>query len=298
MTATPLPTPVDDALAARSTERPPEARLDAVRRALDLLGDPHRASPVVPVTRSGPGSATGRVVASLLWATRRRVGLLAAASGELAVDGCPVSRERVAACWPEVEPALAAADLELTTQGRAPLTRLEAATLVAFAVAADLGVDVLVVDGASGGAWDPTSVADGRVVVVDHVVADAATAAPLDEVARVEAGLVTAGTAVVSAEQDPEALAALQRAVASTDSTLALAGIAFGVEASVTVLGGQLVTIRGTTGRYDDLLLPLAGEHGADDAALAIAAVEAVLGCGLVALDADVVADGLTRVAR
>ncbi len=58
-------------------------------------------------------------------------------------------------------------------------------------------------------------------------------------------------------------------------------------------VGGQLVTVQGIAGRYDDLFVPLFGQHQAHNAAVAIAAVESFLGRGSQALDEDVLAEGL-----
>jgi dihydrofolate synthase/folylpolyglutamate synthase len=61
-------------------------------------------------------------------------------------------------------------------------------------------------------------------------------------------------------------------------------------------VGGQVVTIRGLAGRYPDLVLPLFGDHQAQNAAVAVAAVESFLGSGSQALDLDVLSDGLAQV--
>ena len=43
-------------------------------------------------------------------------------------------------------------------------------------------------------------------------------------------------------------------------------------------VGGQLISIQGLSGSYDDIFLPLYGEHQAENAAVALAAVEAFYG--------------------
>jgi dihydrofolate synthase/folylpolyglutamate synthase len=54
----------------------------------------------------------------------------------------------------------------------------------------------------------------------------------------------------------------------------------FGVVERHTAVGGQLVTLQGLAGTYDEMFLPLFGEHQAENAAAALAAVEAFLGGG------------------
>ena len=50
-------------------------------------------------------------------------------------------------------------------------------------------------------------------------------------------------------------------------------------------VGGQRLDLQGLGGRYDEIFLPLDGEHQAGNAALALAAVEALFGAGAAAAD-------------
>ena len=61
-------------------------------------------------------------------------------------------------------------------------------------------------------------------------------------------------------------------------------------------VGGQQVSLRGLAAEYPDLFLPLHGSHQAQNAAVAVAAVEAFLGGGEQALDIEVVRAGLATV--
>jgi len=54
----------------------------------------------------------------------------------------------------------------------------------------------------------------------------------------------------------------------------------FGVLRRDKAVGGQLLKLQGLGGAYDDVFLPLHGEHQAGNAAVALAAAEALLGAG------------------
>ena len=69
----------------------------------------------------------------------------------------------------------------------------------------------------------------------------------------------------------------------------------FGVLGRGVAVGGQMLTIKGLASEYDEVFLPLFGEHQAHNAAVAVAAVEAFLG-GVGALDVEVVRAGLATV--
>jgi dihydrofolate synthase/folylpolyglutamate synthase len=60
-------------------------------------------------------------------------------------------------------------------------------------------------------------------------------------------------------------------------------------------VGGQLLGLDGLAGQYDEVFLPLHGAHQAQNAAAALAAVEAFLGGGRDALDPDAVRAAFAR---
>jgi dihydrofolate synthase/folylpolyglutamate synthase len=68
----------------------------------------------------------------------------------------------------------------------------------------------------------------------------------------------------------------------------------FGVEHRMAAVGGQMVRLRGLRAEYDEVFLPLHGAHQAQNAALALAAVEAFL--GQEPLDDELVKDGFAEV--
>jgi dihydrofolate synthase/folylpolyglutamate synthase len=62
-------------------------------------------------------------------------------------------------------------------------------------------------------------------------------------------------------------------------------------------VGGQVLTLQGLGGVYDEIFLPLFGAHQAQNAAMALAAVEAFLGAGKdKQLEADLVREGFAQV--
>jgi dihydrofolate synthase/folylpolyglutamate synthase len=79
-------------------------------------------------------------------------------------------------------------------------------------------------------------------------------------------------------------------------ATLLRAGVDFGLVNRQVAVGGQVLTVQGLGGTYEDILLPMHGEHMAHNAACALVAVEAFLGGGSGALDGDVVGRGFLSV--
>lgn len=286
-------------LLARVGEGAPERRLDATRRAVELLGDPQRAYPIVHITGTNGKTSTSRIVESLLRAYGLRTGLLTSPhlvhfNERIVIDGHPLSDEDLVRNWDDVRPYLEIVDAELVEAGSAPLTFFEALTALAYAVFADAPVDVAVIEVGMGGEWDSTNVGDGQVAVFTPISLDHTRALgdTIEEIARTKSGIIKPAADVVTSGQTPEALDVLREAVALTESSLAAQPRDFDVASTKVAVGGQLVTVRGRAATYEDVFLPLYGDHQAQNAAVAVAAVETFLGRGSQPLNADLVEEG------
>jgi dihydrofolate synthase/folylpolyglutamate synthase len=115
------------------------------------------------------------------------------------------------------------------------------------------------------------------------------------EIAEVKSGIIKTGAAVVAARQDPAAAAVLRAAAARRDATIAFEGEEFALTDARLAVGGQLISVRGLAGVYDEEYLPLFGAHQAQNAALAIAAVESLIGGGTQPISGDIMAEGLSQ---
>ncbi len=291
------------ALLTRQGERWVQPRIERTRRVLDLLGDPQHAYRVVHVTGTNGKTSTSRLVESIVRAHGLRTGLFTSPHLErfterIMIDGEPVADAAIADAWDELAPLVDLVDAELAAIGDAPLTFFELLTVLAFVCFADAPVDVAIVEVGMGGSWDSTNTADGDVAVfapidIDHADRLGNTIA---EIATVKAGIIKPGAAAVSAAQDPAATAVLRAAAAAREATLALQDEAFGLSDQRLAVGGQQISVRGLAGTYDQLYLPLYGAHQGRNAALAIAAVEALIGAGTQPIAPEVLADGLAQV--
>ena len=133
-----------------------------------------------------------------------------------------------------------------------------------------------------GGEWDSTNVGDGQVAVFTPIALDHTKALgdTVEEIARTKSGIIKPSADVVSSAQSPEADRVLREASELTESTFAEQPRDFDVAATRVAVGGQLVTVRGRAATYEDVFLPLYGDHQAQNAAVAVAAVETFLGRG------------------
>lgn len=293
---------VERALEARKGEAWVEPRLGRTSRVLELLDDPQRTYRVVHVTGTNGKTSTSRMIESIVRAHGLRTGLftspqLRSFTERMLVDGEPIDGAAVADTWEEIEPIVDLIDAELEAAGEAPLTFFELLTVLAFAAFADAPVDVAIIEVGMGGSWDSTNTADGDVAVfspidIDHTDRLGQTIA---DIAAVKAGIVKQGAAVVSARQDPAADAVLRTAAAQKSASAAFEGQDFALRSQRLAVGGQQISVQGLAATYDDLYLPLYGTHQGFNAALAIAAVESLIGAGSQPIAPDILAEGLAQ---
>lgn len=287
---------VEDALLTRIPENKIRPRLEPTRRAVELLGDPQKLYRVIHVTGTNGKTSTTRFIERLLREHGLRTGRftsphLVKLNERMSIDGEPVSDERLYTVWDDIAPILAIVDAELEAAGDTKLTFFEALAVLGFAIFADAPVDVLVLEVGMGGEWDSTNVADGDVAVfapisLDHTDRLGST---ITEIATTKSGIIKPGAIVVSSSQDPEAMAVLEAKAGSIGEMFGVYGKNFEVIDSQLNAIGQVISVRTLAGTYHDLNFPVHGKYQAENAALAIAAVEAFLGGGNQRIMDDVV---------
>lgn len=292
-----------EALLERAGEQAVEPRIEATRRAVELLGDPQRSFRVLHITGTNGKGSTARIADALLRAHGLRTGVLTSPHLErvnerIMIDGEPVSDEAFARGYEDIAPFLEMVDAELAEQGERRLTFFEAFTVLAFAVMADAPVDVAVLEVGMGGTWDSTNVADGDVAVITPIALDHTNrlGTTVEAIAKEKAGIIKPDAIVVAAEQQPEALAVLEARAEQVGARLLVEGRDFSVSQQQVAVGGQLIGVKGLAAEYLDQLVPLMGAHQGHNAALALVAVESFLGGGTQPMTAEVLADGFAAV--
>ncbi len=289
---------VEDALLSRWPESRLDPTLDRIEAFLELLGDPQRTYPSIHLTGTNGKTSTARMIETLIGALGLRVGRftsphLESMTERISLDGAPISEEGFVSAFNDVAPYTHLVDADQDH----PLSFFEVVVAMAYAAFADAPVDAAVVEVGMGGTWDATNVIDASVAVltpiaIDHAqyLGESPTAIALEKV-----GIIKPGATVVSAVQDEEVAVILLERCAEVGATLTREGLEFGVTSRVPAVGGQVIGLQGLRGSYEDVFLPLYGAHQAQNAALALAAVEAFVG-GADPLDADVVSEAFAEV--
>ena len=283
---------VEEELNERWPETKIEPSLDRIEMLMDLLGHPERSFDVIHIAGTNGKSSTARMVDSLLRAFHRRVGLVTSphlqrVTERIGIDGQPINPRDYVRIWHEIKPFVEMVD----AQSDVPMSKFEVLVGLSYAAFADAPVDVAVVEVGLGGRWDATNVVNADVSVITPVGLDHTDylGDTLAEIAGEKAGIIKSRedaddpltpneNIVVVAEQDPEAMRVILQQAVDVEAGVARSGSEFAALESRIAVGGQQVNIQGLGGMYEDIFLPLHGEHQAKNSAVALAAVEAFFG--------------------
>ncbi|WP_299574042.1 folylpolyglutamate synthase/dihydrofolate synthase family protein [uncultured Williamsia sp.] len=303
---------VENELDTRWPESRIEPSLDRIAALMDLLGSPQRGYASIHIAGTNGKTSVTRMIDALLTALHRRTGRITSphlqlATERIAVDGRPITPRQYVDAFRDLEPYVTMVDDSSVGAGGPRMSKFEVLTAMAYAVFAEAPVDVAVVETGMGGTWDATNVIEPSVAVITPIAMDHADylGDTLTKVAGEKAGIIKPAVddivpvdpIAVLATQEPEAAAVLMARVAETDVVVARQDSEFRVLERRTAVGGQMVTLQGLGGVYDEVFLPLHGAHQAANAVLALAAVEAFFGAGADRqLDIDAVRAGFAAV--
>jgi dihydrofolate synthase/folylpolyglutamate synthase len=288
---------IEKALLARWPENRIAPTLERIAALVDILGSPQLTYPTIHVGGTNGKTTTARMIDALLFEMGLRTGRFTSPHLEsylerICINGQPIDAKELIFSFNDVSPYFDLMDSKFDN----PISFFEAITALAFAAFAEHPIDVGVIEVGMGGQWDATNVVDADVSVItpiglDHMeyLGDTIT-----EIAATKAGIIKEQGFVVLAQQTPEAAVELLRRAAEVGADVAREGLEYSIDSRAIAVGGQLISITGLRGHYDDIFLPLHGKHQASNAAAALIAVEAFF--GEQDLDIDAVRAGFANV--
>ncbi len=276
---------------------PEEFRLDRVEHFLERLGNPQRTYPKLHIAGTKGKGSVSAMLASVVQASGKKVGLytsphLHTYRERIQINGQPISRRAMAALVEEAQPLIAEFP---------HITIFEVSTALAFRYFARQEVDLAVIEVGLGGRLDATNVITPLISVItslslDHTYLLGDT---LPEIAVEKAGIIKRGVPVVSAPQEPEALAVLEQVAAEHQTTLTAVERDWTWQQETRSLDGQELTVQRTQarspleGRY---ALPLLGDFQLENATTAIAALDVLRQHGADWITRETVEAGLAQV--
>jgi dihydrofolate synthase/folylpolyglutamate synthase len=278
---------VYQALLSRWPESKLEPSMDRIVALLDALGSPQNSYPVIHVGGTNGKTTTSRMIDAICRELGYRTGRftsphLESFTERISLKGEPISPQGMVAVYNDIALYL---DLIDSRQPH-PISFFEAMVALAFVAFAEYPVDIAVVEVGMGGEWDATNTVSSQVSVITPIGLDHMQylGESIEEIALTKSGIIKPESHVVLAAQ-PAAVAEILMAQVIAQAAIPYReGVEFKLAKRELAVGGQVISVQGIYGLYEDIFLPLYGEHQGHNAALAIAAVEAYSG---VALDKD-----------
>ena len=288
---------IETALLARWPENRIAPTLERIQALVDALGSPQLSYPTIHIGGTNGKTTTSRMVDSLLFSMGLRTGRFTSPHLEtyrerIAINGEPIEPKELIFSYNDIAAYFDFIDSKFDN----PVSFFEAVTALAFAAFAEHPIDIGIIEVGMGGEWDATNVVQADVSVItpiglDHMEYLGNT---LVEIATTKAGIIKEGGFAVLSQQEPEVAVELLRKAAEVGADVAREGLEYSVLSRAVAIGGQLLTIQGLKGVYDEIFIPLHGKHQASNAAAALVAVEVFFGEN--DLDIDAVREGFAQV--
>ena len=247
--------------------------LDAMRGLVACMGDPQQDVPTIHVTGTNGKSSVAAMTVSLLGALGLRVGSYSSPHVDTIRERLAINGELI----DEAEFGDLIGDLARYAAA-APETPsyFELLTAAALLWFANEAVDVAVVEVGMLGRFDATNVIDADVSVITNIGFDHTDGAGdwRRAIAEEKAGIIGRGRPLVLGETT---VGLLDVFIDEGPDPLYEEGRDFGARAARRAVGGQVVDLWSPYGHYDEVYLSMHGTHQADNAAMAVTAVEAML---------------------
>jgi dihydrofolate synthase/folylpolyglutamate synthase len=246
---------------------------------LDRLGNPHLTSQAIHIGGTKGKGSTAAMIASALSAAGYRTGLytsphLHTFRERITVDGEMITEEEFSALTEKLQPEI---DEVNRRHNFGEITTFEILTALAFAFFAERRVDFQVLEVGLGGRLDATNVVMPRIAVITSISLDHAEVLgdSLAKIAGEKAGIIKPGAIVISAPQPKEVEEVIEEVCRSNGVSLITVGRDVTWRKVKSDLSGQFFEVKGKAGSHK-LIIPLLGEHQLENAAVAVAALEAL----------------------
>ncbi|MFO8101906.1 MAG: folylpolyglutamate synthase/dihydrofolate synthase family protein [Dehalococcoidia bacterium] len=244
---------------------------------LERLGSPHLNRRTIHIAGSKGKGSTAAMIGSALGTAGFCTGLytsphLHTMRERIQVNGKLITEQEFADIVSEMNP-----HVEATNRGEyGELSTFEILTALAFCHFEKSRADFQVLETGLGGRLDATNVTLPEVCILTSISLDhtAVLGNTIEQIAGEKAGIVKPGTTVVSAPQVPDAERVIGEVCARQNARLISVGRNVTWQSTGSNRGKQSLRVKGARDEYE-LTIPLLGEHQLENAAAAVAALEA-----------------------
>ena len=268
--------------------------LENTQKLLALLGDPHKAYPVVHVAGTNGKGSTCAMIANILTKAGIKNGLytsphLATLRERISIDNQMIDKDDVARLVTTVRNATRSLD--------SPVTYFEFMTAMAFLHFKQVEVKVAVIEVGLGGRFDSTNVVDPAVSIITSVSLDHQEhlGSTLKSIAREKSGIIKTNRPLILGVRDKKTAKYILNEASAKNAPVVLIGRGFDNRRLGSTETGEIFSFTGAGATFEKLTLALAGKQQVDNASVAIEAILKLRSLGVVAGN-RAIADGLATV--
>ena len=251
-------------------------KLDRMIRIAAALGDPQNVVRAIHVAGTKGKGSTSAIIHSILKAAGKRAGLytsphLVSFRERIRINDALISEEEIGRLMDRVKEAV-----DPMAEDRP--TFFEVYTALAFLYFKEQNVDIAIYEVGLGGRLDATNIIEPLVSAITPISYEHTEilGSTLGAIAEEKAGIIKDSSVSVSAPQEKEALAVIERACSEKESSLILVGREIRFEELKATDEREVFNVTGLFGEYKDLHMKLLGAHQVVNAAVAIGVVEAL----------------------
>ena len=273
--------------------------LRRMEKLLQPLGNPHLNTKTVHIAGTKGKGSTAVMIAQVLIAAGYKTGLftsphLHTLRERIRVNNTMISESDFTAIVANLKPIVEAVNEE-ASYGQ--LTTFEIMTAVVFTYFRKSHVDFQVLETGLGGRLDATNIAKPDVCIITSISLDHTEVLgnTIAKIAAEKAGIIKPGCTVISSPQvSSEATEVIENVCQKQQASLIQVGKDITWCKTGSNLHQQTMTVKGKTSEYE-LTIPLLGDFQLENAATAVASLEAIAKHGIT-ISPQNIADGFSHV--
>ena len=247
---------------------------------LSLLGNPHKEFKIIHIAGTNGKGSTAAMISFILQAQGFKVGLytsphLVDFAERMKINYQSIEEEKIGELLKRVMPYI---EKVAHTPGYSHPTFFEVITAMAFLYFYNEKVDFLVLEVGLGGRLDATNVCQPLISVITKIDYDHMDklGSNLTEIAREKGGIIKSEGIVITSKQNDEAYSEIRKISIANKCRIFSVGKEINYEILKSDIKGSLFNLKGIYSEFKNLYIPLLGRHQVNNAATAVAAIEAL----------------------
>jgi len=272
-----------------------------IEKILALMGDPQNASDFIHIVGTNGKTSTTIMLANILKRAGLRSGYhisphIDSYRERIWLDGNDISEKRFTDAFNRMCPYIEEVN-NMDLGG--PITQFEIISALAFMIAREEEIQVMVLEAGMGGRWDATNIADSRVagltgVSLEHTDILGDTIA---EIVCEKVEVIKKGACAAALSRDPVVLDIFKKKTKDAGASCYLYGRDFKVGRIESMgISGWVVDIDGIYDKYPEIKLPVPGDYQPANLSLAIALAELYMDLKGRRMDPRLIKDSLSAI--